>query len=53
MSKEELRKEKRGKQSVAGDWMFELKEVKRLEKDTRKIDTLTDGCSGFLTLVCC
>ena len=55
ISKEELRRAKRGNSTAAGNVQMEVEQIKKLQ--TRKVDseilTITVGCGGLFTLVCC
>ena len=57
MSKEEMRKERRGGNSAAGVVENELAQLVKIQSTGRKtseeIDTLTVGCSAFFSLICC
>lgn len=57
MSKEEIRAARRGAGSAAGNVKKELGELGRLqgaEADSQSaIITITVGCGGFYTILCC
>ncbi|MCI8645141.1 MAG: hypothetical protein HFG79_17065 [Lachnospiraceae bacterium] len=55
MSKEELRKAKYGNSTAAGNAKMELEQIKKLQcaKSNNARSTITVGCGGLLTLVCC
>jgi hypothetical protein len=57
MSKEEMRRSRRGSHSAAGYVAKELEEIRKLQETERGVDaeiiTITEGCSAFFTLFCC
>ena len=55
MSKEDIRKAKRGKESNAGNFTFEMTELKKIHRNGPPDDasTITLGCSEILTIICC
>ncbi len=57
MSKEEARNLKRGADSAAGNAKKEVTELERMQEAGWGVDsgitTITVGCSGFFTLICC
>lgn len=55
MSKEELRRAKRGNSTAAGNVQMEVEQIKKLQmRNSNHVrSTITVGCSGVLTLFCC
>lgn len=57
MSKEEMRKERKGGMSAAGGIESELAQLERMQRNgknmNKEIGTITVGCGGVYTLICC
>lgn len=55
MSKEELRRAKRGNSTAAGNVQMEVEQIKKIQMGDvdSKRSTITVGCSEFMTLICC
>ena len=55
VSKEELRRAKRGNSTAAGNVQMEVEQIKKLQMRTSNHvkSTIPVGCSGVLTLFCC
>ena len=55
MNRAEIRKGKCGQKTAAGNLERELSEIQKLQenKAADRIFTLTVGCDGILTIICC
>lgn len=55
MDRTEIRKTKSGRDTAAGNLERELKEIRKMRENEAMngIVTITVGCSGYLTVICC
>ena len=54
MSKQEMRKEMMKEKGIIGDAQLEMEEIQKMQQNTPEdAVSLSVGCTGFLTLICC
>jgi len=54
MSKQEMRKEMMEEKGIIGDAQQEMEEMRKMQQNTPEdVVSLSVGCNGFLTLMCC